>query len=59
MRYEFTVEDPESWTMPWTVIINMSYSATPIYEYACHEGIYVMTNILSGARAEDDPSRSP
>ena len=59
MRYEFTVEDPETWTRPWTVMINMTASATPIYEYACHEGNYGMTNILSGARAEDDPSRSP
>ncbi len=32
----------------------MTRSATPIYEYACHEGNYGMTNILSGARAQED-----
>ena len=25
----------------------------PIFEYACHEGNYGMTNLLSGARAEE------
>jgi hypothetical protein len=24
-----------------------------LYEYACHEGNYGMTNLLSGARAEE------
>ncbi len=24
-----------------------------LYEYACHEGNYAMSNILAGARAED------
>ena len=31
-----------------------------IYEYACHEGNYSVTNILSGARAEERaPSAAP
>ena len=25
----------------------------PIYEYACHEGNYGMTNLLAGSRAEE------
>jgi hypothetical protein len=50
IRYEFTVTDPASWTRPWTVEIPMKEADGPIYEYACHEGNYDLTNILSIAR---------
>ena len=53
LRYEFTVDDPTMWTRPWTAVIPTSKSNDPIYEYACHEGNYGMTGILSGARAEE------
>ena len=53
LQYEFTVEDPETWTRPWTAMVRMTSSETPIYEYACHEGNYGMTNILSGARSQE------
>ena len=51
LLYEFTVEDPTTWTRPFTVQIPMLKSNLPIYEYACHEGNYGMFGILSGARA--------
>ena len=54
LQYEFTVEDPATWTRPWTAMVRMISSDTPIYEYACHEGNYGMTNILSGARTQED-----
>jgi hypothetical protein len=50
IRYEFTVEDPSSWTRPWTAEIPMKAADGPIYEYACHEGNYDLANILSIAR---------
>ena len=53
LLYEFTVEDPNIWTKPWTVAIPMKKVAGPVYEYACHEGNYAMANILSGARADE------
>lgn len=53
LRYEFTVEDPTTWTRPWTAVINYSRSDDPIFEYACHEGNYALEGILSGARAEE------
>lgn len=53
LLYEFTVEDPETWTRPWTAAIPMKRVSGPVYEYACHEGNYAMANILSGARAEE------
>jgi len=48
--YEFTVDDPETFTKPWTAQIPMRKAKGPIYEYACHEGNYAMTGILGGAR---------
>ena len=53
LRYEFTVEDPNTWTRPWTGVVRMVRSPTPIYEYACHEGNYGLHNILSGARSQE------
>ena len=51
--YEFTVDDPEKFTSSWTAVIPMRRNTEPMFEYACHEGNYGMTNLLSGARAEE------
>jgi hypothetical protein len=51
--YEYTVNDSATWTKPWTAQITMTKSASRVYEYACHEGNYGMTGILTGARAEE------
>jgi hypothetical protein len=51
--YRFTVDDPTAFTRSWTGEVPMTKAPGPIYEYACHEGNYSMTNILSGARAEE------
>ncbi len=48
--YTFTVEDPTTWTAPWSVELPMRRSDMPIFEYACHEGNYGMEGTLSGAR---------
>src|SRR5438093_7478704 len=53
IMYEFTVDDPASFTRPWTAQLSMARIKGPIYEYACHEGNYGMEGILSGARAEE------
>ena len=51
---EFTIVDPDTYTAPWTAVRSMPRLVDyEIYEYACHEGNYSMTNALSGARAED------
>ena len=52
LEYRFTVDDPAVWTQPWTamfpfVLDNAQYE---LVEYACHEGNYAMSNILSSAR---------
>ena len=53
LLYEFTVEDPETWTRPWTAAVPMTKSELPLFEYACHEGNYGMEGILAGARADE------
>jgi hypothetical protein len=53
IHYEFTVEDPATFTKPWTALVPMTRTDDRIYEYACHEGNIAMGNILRGARAEE------
>ena len=53
INYEFTVIDPATYTQPWGGEIPFKRQPGLVYEYACHEGNYAMTNILSGARAEE------
>ena len=51
--YEFTAEDPTTWTRPWSADVPMTKTLGPIVEFACHEGNYSMYNALSGARADE------
>lgn len=53
MRYEFTVEDPATWTRPWTASIPMVRTDEQMFEYACHEANYALATVLKGARYED------
>jgi hypothetical protein len=50
LEYEFTVNDPVTFTRPFTGIIPMRKSDERLFEYACHEGNHAMPNILAGAR---------
>jgi len=50
LLYEFTVDDPTTWTRPWTARVPMQRTDDQIFEYACHEANYGMTNLLQGAR---------
>ena len=51
--YEFTVDDPSTYTDKFTGIVSMTKVAGLLYEYGCHEGNYGMENILRGARVEE------
>jgi hypothetical protein len=53
IKYEFTVSDPTSYIRPWSAMVPMSRIEGPVFEYACHEGNYALTNILAGARAKE------
>jgi len=51
--YRAIIEDPSTFTRPFTMEYPFRASADPIYEYACHEGNYAMTDIMGGARKAD------
>jgi hypothetical protein len=51
--YRYTVDDPSTFTRPWTASVPMKRAPGPIYEYACHEANYSVSGILRGARARD------
>jgi hypothetical protein len=54
IQYEVTIDDPNVYTKPWKVSFPFSRDPkTQMFEYACHEGNHAMSNILSGARAEE------
>ena len=53
LLYEFTINDPTTFTSPFTAILQMKQNEWPLFEYACHEGNYGLYNLLSGARAKE------
>jgi hypothetical protein len=58
LKYEITIDDPGTWTKPFSLMIPWKHSPKPIYEYACHEGNIGMVGILAGARAEERAAAS-
>jgi hypothetical protein len=55
LRYEVTLQDADTWAQPWTAQLNLKPRPEGMFEYACHEGNYGMSNMLSAARAEEKP----
>jgi hypothetical protein len=53
IRYQFTVDDPGTWTRPWSAEVPWAKTIGPLFEHACHEGNYGLSNILAGARLEE------
>lgn len=53
LRYRFTITDSSLYTTPWTAETTYLKTSSPMFEYACHEGNYAMTNILQGGRRVD------
>jgi hypothetical protein len=53
LQYEFTIDDPATYSRPWTAMIPLKRIDERIYEYACHEGNIGMVGILSGHRAQE------
>jgi hypothetical protein len=53
LLYRFEIDDPTAFTQPWKGELTMTRSPGPIYEYACHEGNYSLSNLLSGYRASE------
>ena len=53
LRYEVTVEDSDTWARPWTAALNLRPQPAGMFEYACHEGNYAMSNMLTASRAAE------
>lgn len=53
LLYQFDIDDPTAFTRPWKGELTMSRVTAPIYEYACHEGNYALSNMLRGYRADE------
>jgi hypothetical protein len=58
LLYEVTVEDPTTWTKPWTFRVSMARTQDRMYEFACHEGNYGLYNILAGAVAREEAAKA-
>ena len=54
VRWAVTVDDPMTWTRPWTFSLPLTADDNPVPSYECHEGNYGLKNILSAARAEEN-----
>jgi hypothetical protein len=48
-----TLDDPTTWTRPWTIGMPLRRARSPSLPFDCHEGNYGLRNILSAARAEE------
>ena len=57
IAYRFTVDDPDTYTQPFSGEVAFNATKGPIYEYACHEGNYAMEGILAGAREAEKAGR--
>src|SRR5215468_1136855 len=53
IHYQFTVEDPATWTRSWSAEVPWKKTIGPLFEHACHEGNYGLAGILRGARADE------
>ena len=53
LLYRFEIDDPTAFTQPWKGELTMARSPGPIYEFACHEGNYALSNMLSGYRTSE------
>jgi hypothetical protein len=53
LQYEVTVNDPTTWTSPWSALVIWKRKQEQVYEFACHEGNRSMLGILAGARVQE------
>ena len=51
--YEFTIDDPTTYTQQWGGEVPFKRLDDVLYEYSCHEGNYALSAVLSGARYQE------
>ena len=57
--HTYTVEDPATWTRPWTVEMPMHRIKGPMLEYACNENNVDAFTTLRNARAQEAGKLAP
>lgn len=53
LLYQFEINNPTAFTRSWKGELTMTRATGNIYEFACHEGNYSLTNMLRGYRADE------
>jgi hypothetical protein len=53
LEWRVTVDDPATWTRPWTFTMNLTRVSARPMEFACHEGNYFIRHALGAARAAE------
>lgn len=53
VEYRFEVDDPTAFSRPWKGELTRTRSDGAIFEYACHEGNYALTDLLDGERVSE------
>jgi len=53
LLYQFEIDNPTAFTQPWKGELTMTRSSERMFEYACHEANYSLTNMLRGYRATE------
>ena len=59
LLYSYVVDDPGAYTQPWRGEMPFRATTAAMFEFACHEGNYALTNILAGARAQENAAVQP
>jgi hypothetical protein len=57
LLYQFEIDDPTAYTRPWKGELTLQRSNERIFEFACHEGNYSLTNMMRGYRISERPAR--
>ena len=53
VEYEFTIDDPSTFSDKITAMVPMTRVDGLLYEYSCHEGNYGMANMIRGERRQE------
>jgi hypothetical protein len=53
IEYKFTIDDPSTWSKPWSAVVPLTPIKGPLWEYACNESNNDAIQILVGARTAE------
>ncbi len=53
IKYEYTIEDPHTWTRPWSAEALIPRIPPGLFEFACHEQNYGLMNVVKGAQVRE------